>query len=115
MGSKRDYFIAEAVSEDAGDQGELPPNVELKGANGVNKLSYFVTNDGIVTYFLNFLGLNLYILVMLGEWLELPIVTPEQLIQTRKVKYFFTGDLEQKVITNPHFVGLEKYLVSFTK
>ena len=62
MGSKRDYFIAEAVSEDAGEQGELPPNVELKGANGVNKLSYFVTNDGISIislFFFFFFCLNL--------------------------------------------------------
>lgn len=64
---------------------------------------------------LSFFGFNQWTLVMLGDWVELPIVTPEQLIQARKVKYFFTGDLEQKVITNPHFVGLEKHLVSFKK
>lgn len=44
MTSQRDYFIAEGISEDAGEQVEMPPNVELKGT-GVNKLGYWVTND----------------------------------------------------------------------
>jgi radial spoke head protein 4A len=48
---------------------------------------------------------------MIGDWAELPLITPEQLISARKVKYFFTGDLERDVITNPHFIGKEKHLV----
>ena len=53
LGSKKDYYIAEGISEDAGEQGELPPIVEPKGS-GVNKLNYWVTNDGITSYIFNF-------------------------------------------------------------
>jgi hypothetical protein len=59
MASKKDYYIAEGISEDAGEQGELPPNVELKGANGINKLSYWVTNDGKFVCF--FMGLQIFL------------------------------------------------------
>lgn len=44
MASQKDYYIAEGISEDAGEQVEMPPNVELKGT-GINKLGYWVTND----------------------------------------------------------------------
>ena len=45
MASKKDYYIAEGISEDAGgDQEPLAPNVELKGT-GINKTGYWVTND----------------------------------------------------------------------
>lgn len=44
---------------EGGEEGEQPPNVELKGAKGINKLNYFVTNE------------------LTEEWTELPIVTPE--------------------------------------
>ena len=40
LGSKQDYFIAEGVSDDLGEQPEMPPNVEAKGT-GVNKLGYW--------------------------------------------------------------------------
>lgn len=83
--SGKDYYVAEGVAE-GGDDGELPPNVEPRGT-GVNKLTYYVTND------------------LLQEWNELPLVTPEHIQQARKIKYLFTGDLEAKVTTNPHFPG----------
>lgn len=47
----------------------------------------------------------------MGEWIELPIVTPDQIIAARKVRYIFTGNLDADVITNPYFFGKEKNLV----
>ena len=50
---------------------------------------------------------------MFDEWIELPIISPEQLNSARKIKYVFTGNLNESVITNPHFPGKEKDLVKF--
>lgn len=111
MASQKDYYIAEGISEDAGEQVEMPPNVELKGT-GINKLSYWVTNDCKKKYIRQS---NIYLLikkVIFGEWIELPIITPEQLLVARKIKYVFTGDLEKDVIINPYFFGKEKHLVN---
>jgi radial spoke head protein 4A len=58
---------------------------------GVNKYMYFVCSD-----------------LTLGDWVELDDVKPSQLIAARKITYTFTGELTKKIITNPHFPGLEK-------
>jgi len=55
--SEKDYYVA--VGEVAlGDTGEMAPDVELPGQPGVNRFSYFVTND------------------LSEEWTALPIVKP---------------------------------------
>jgi len=57
LGSKQDYFIAEGVSDDLGEQPEMPANVEAKGT-GVNKLGYwackisFFSSLNIICFFL---------------------------------------------------------------
>uniref|UniRef100_A0A1I8NR69 Radial spokehead-like protein n=1 Tax=Stomoxys calcitrans TaxID=35570 RepID=A0A1I8NR69_STOCA len=58
---------------------------------GVNRFTYFVVN-------------NLW-----DEWMELPICTPKQVQISRKIKKFFTGDLEADVISYPCFPGKEKH------
>lgn len=110
IGSKKDYFVAEGISEEAGDQGELPPNVELKGS-GVNKLNYWVTNDSNFLNNFRFFTISYSVSVIFGDWIELPLLIPEQLISARKIKYMFSGDLERDVIINPYFFGKEKHLV----
>jgi radial spoke head protein 4A len=59
---------------DGGEEQELPPDVEPRGT-GVNKLNYWACNS------------------LLAEWVELPIITPQQVIISRKIKYLFSGDL----------------------
>jgi hypothetical protein len=66
------------------------PEQEKRGDDGVNKNVYFVTND------------------LTGEWTELPDVRPSYLRIARNISYLFTGNLNRKIITNPHFDGLEK-------
>lgn len=67
---------------------DIPP--ELIGL-GCNRYSYFVVN-------------NLY-----DDWIELPIVTPRQIVVSRQIKKFLTGDLEADVISYPCFPGKEKH------
>ncbi|XP_022171447.1 radial spoke head protein 4 homolog A-like [Myzus persicae] len=58
---------------------------------GANKKSYFVTNQ-----------LN-------DSWIELPLLKPHHIIQSRNIKRYFTGDLESPVESYPLFQGLEKH------
>lgn len=67
---------------------DIPP--EPLG-RGVNRYSYFVVNS------------------LTDEWTELPIVTPKQISQSRDIKKFFTGDLEEDVNSYPCFNGKEKH------
>lgn len=61
---------------------------------GVNRYMYYVTSN-----------------LSNKEWVELDDVKPTHLIAARKITYTFTGDLNKKIITNPHFPGLEKDLL----
>ncbi|XP_026819794.1 radial spoke head protein 6 homolog A-like [Rhopalosiphum maidis] len=58
---------------------------------GANKKSYFVTNQ-----------LN-------DSWIELPLLKPHHIIQSRNIKRYFTGNLESPVESYPLFQGLEKH------
>lgn len=78
--------MAEGLADGGEEAGELPPDVEPKG-QGINKMNYWVCTD-----------LN-------GDWVELPIVTPQQMRVSRKIKHLFTGDLEAPLFCNPFFPG----------
>lgn len=67
---------------------DIPPEPIGKG---VNRYSYFVINS------------------LSDEWIELPIVTPKQIVQSRKIKKFLTGDLEADIVSYPSFCGKEKH------
>lgn len=67
---------------------DIPP--ELIGL-GCNRYSYFVVNS------------------LFDDWIELPIVTPRQIVVSRQIKKFLTGDLEADVISYPCFPGKEKH------
>jgi radial spoke head protein 4A len=41
----------------------------------------------------------------------LPLITPQQMVIARKIKYTFTGDLERDVFSNPFFSGKESHLL----
>jgi radial spoke head protein 4A len=68
----------------------LPPDFEKRNEDGVNKNTYFVTNDLTV------------------DWIELPDVKPSQIRAARNIRYIFSGNLNRLIITNPHFPGTEK-------
>merc|ERR1712004_70175 len=68
------------------------PN-EIAGQNGANKYTYFVCNEP-------------------GEkWTRLPSVTPEQIQTARKIKKYFTGNLNAAVNCFPNFNGNETNLL----
>ncbi|XP_037947711.1 radial spoke head protein 4 homolog A-like [Teleopsis dalmanni] len=69
---------------------DVPP--EFIG-EGTNRLSYFVVN------------------ALSDDWIELPIVTPQQIKLSRQIKKLLTGDLEEEIISYPEFCGKEKHLL----
>lgn len=94
LASGNDYYIAEGLAEGGEEYPEITPDTEAKGT-GVNKLYYWATTQ------------------LSGDWTELPLITPSQLRVSRKIKVMFTGDLNRKIISNPHFLGKESHLVLF--
>lgn len=86
LGTNKDYYIAEAEGveeEEEGAENKYEPS-------GPNKYTYFVTNN---------VG---------GPWTKLPKVTAEEIIAARKLRRYFTGDLEAFMPGHPPFPGKEK-------
>lgn len=80
------------VEEDDAPQADFkPPPVIPKEENrtGCNKKTYFVSNEP---------G---------GQWVRLPPVTPAQIVVSRQVRKFFTGNLQAPVVSYPPFPGNE--------
>jgi radial spoke head protein 4A len=94
FGTQKDYYIIEARVDPSGEQEEITENHEARGT-GVNKKVYFVSND----------------ITDPAGWTELPLILPKHLIQARKIRYTFTGNLEQNINTSPVFPGKEKHYV----
>lgn len=46
-------------------------------------------------------------------WIELPLLMPRHIIQARKIRHLFTGDLDQKINSSPAFDGTEREYVKF--
>lgn len=87
----RDYFVIQGTGSKTYLQ-ELGDNSEKYGV-GINSYSYWVATD------------------ILGQWTELPLVTPQQVIGSRSFKYIFTGDLNKNILNSSAFQGQEKHLV----
>ena len=102
--TEKDYYIVEAIAEGAEDPGEgegeenaevaevKDPNQEEKGT-GVNKYTYFVTNNPFT------------------KWEKLPDLSTVHIGVARKIKVLFSGNLERDIICNPFFFGKEKHLL----
>jgi radial spoke head protein 4A len=90
-GSEKDYYIAQVADMDPPADFNYDPDMEQRKNDGVNRDVYFVTND------------------LSDNWVELPDVKPEQVRQSRLIRYIFTGNLKKPIYSNPHFNGLEEH------
>jgi len=50
-----------------------------------------------------------------NSWVELPTITPNHLIQSRRIRHVLTGDLDYNIMTCPKFDGKEKEYVRVFK
>ena len=83
-----DYYIAEGTlegGEAAEDAGEA---FEPRGT-GINKYVYWACNSPV------------------GEWTQLPELKPQDIKEARGIKHSFTGNLNEKIFTNPFYFGTE--------
>ena len=96
-GTQADYYIAEGTADaagGAGGEGEeggegAAGNAEARG-EGVNVFSYWVTNSPESK-----------------SWSLLPDLKPEDIDAARGARCQFTGNLSQKIYTNPFFFKTE--------
>ncbi len=86
-----------------------PPSVpkEERGT-GVNKSTYYVCNYRMFLFSNEILELIFRFFLAGAPWVKLPLVTPAQIAQARKLKVFFTGDLAREIKSYPAYPGTEK-------
>ena len=92
-GTEKDYYIVEATEIDPPENFNYDNDMEKRKEDGVNKNVFYVAND------------------LLEKWVELPDVKPSQIRASRLIKYTFTGNLENKICSNPTFNGQEKHFL----
>lgn len=81
----KDYWVVQGSSGKP-YLSDLPEGAEKYGV-GVNSYSYWVSTD------------------LLGQWTELPLVTPKQVSGSRSFKYVFSGNLENEIRLSNAFEG----------
>lgn len=90
---KRSYWITESHGDFTDESEDLKEAGEPRG-KGVNSRNFWVTTD-----------------LISGGWSLLPLVSQRQIMQSRRIKYAFSGDLERKIVSSPPFDGQEKHFV----
>ena len=91
-GIKSDYYIIQG-SLKTYPMCNPPVHVETRGNEGINKYTFWVSNS------------------ILESWYELPDITKEQIVASRRFKYHLTGDLNSKVKSFVSFPGKEMHLL----
>ena len=91
-GIKSDYYIIQS-SLKTYPMRNPPVHVESRGNEGINRFTFWVSNS------------------ILESWYELPDITKEQIVASRKFKYHLTGDLNSKVKSFVSFPGKEMHLL----
>ena len=92
FGRNSDYYIMQGLPRNYPMKNPVE-HVESKGNEGINRYTFWVSN------------------APLEIWHELPDITAEQLVISRKFKYYFTGDLNSKVKSFIYFPGKEMHLL----
>ena len=91
-GLHSDYFILQGLLKTY-PMKNPPVHVEERGNEGINRFTFWVSNS------------------LLESWYELPDITHEQIVASRKFKYHLTGDLNAKVKSFVNFPGKEMHLL----
>ena len=92
FGIHSDYYIIQGLPRNY-PMKNPPVHVESKGNEGINRYTFWVSNSP------------------LESWYELPDITAEQLVISRRFKYYFTGNLNSKVKSFISFPGKEMHLL----
>ena len=88
-GSQKDYYVAEG-SLAVGEGDTSQEGLEEPRGTGINKNVYWVASGPM------------------SEWIQLPDLKPQDIINARSIKMAFTGNLDHQIYTNPFYFGTEK-------
>ena len=91
-GIKSDYYIIQGLLKTY-PMKNPQVHVESRGNEGINRYTFWVSNS------------------ILESWYELPDITHEQIVASRRFKYHLTGDLNAKVKSFVSFPGKEMHLL----
>ena len=91
-GIKSDYYIIQGLLKTY-PMKNPQVHVESRGNEGINRYTFWVSNS------------------ILESWYELPEITHEQIVASRRFKYHLTGDLNAKVKSFVSFPGKEMHLL----
>ena len=91
-GINSDYYIIQGLLKTYPMQNPQV-HVETRGNEGINRYTFWVSNS------------------ILESWYELPDITHEQIVVSRRFKYHLTGDLNAKVKSFVSFPGKEMHLL----
>ena len=91
-GLQSDYYIIQGLPRKFPMQNP-PIHIESHGNEGINRYTFWVSNS------------------ILETWYELPDITSEQIVVSKKFKYIFTGVLNSKVKSFILFPGKEMHLL----
>jgi hypothetical protein len=91
-GRDADYYIIQGSLKNL-TQTQPKPYVETRGNEGINRYTFWVSNS------------------LLEGWTELPDITETHIVESRKFKYLFTGNLPAKVHGFNIFPGKESHLL----
>ena len=91
-GIKSDYYIIQGLLKTY-PMKNPQVHVESRGNEGINRYTFWVSNS------------------ILESWYELPDITHEQIVSSRRFKYHLTGDLNAKVKSFVSFPGNEMHLL----
>jgi len=97
LGTPADYYVAEGTyaarpdPEEGYEPPPPPPGAPVEEPDtGCNRFVYFVANDPA------------------GSWTALPDVTPQQIVCSKRIRKYLTGDLAADVRAYPPFPGKEQ-------
>ena len=91
-GINSDYYIIQGLLKSY-PMKNPQVHVESRGNEGINRFTFWVSNS------------------ILESWYELPDITHEQIVISRRFKYHLTGDLNAKVKSFVSFPGKEMHLL----
>lgn len=84
----------------------VPPELVGDGAN--QKIFYVSTGSKKYCFTLKII---VDLVLVDQSFVQLPMVTPEQIELSRRIQQFFTGDLDAPVLCTFNFPGVEKHLL----
>lgn len=90
-GTCKDYWVVSGCLTHV-EEPNSDSSVEKRGS-GVNSHVFWVTDN------------------ILNDWIQLPECRPEHINAARLIKHVFSGNLNEKITSNPPFPGFERHFL----